>query len=395
MIILIVCYILFTLKVNIKLIHKENSPNARFLNLYIRILTDYFQILSALTKIQAKYIDEIGNFFENFSFVSDILGNFFSFLYPLECIYNLFEISNTNAFYLNLYVLLSVYPIIIFANLIFWGGKLYKNKNSHPLIFKKLTCLLFLISYLLQPSFINAYFKYIICIKIDGFDYLKIYLKERCWVSSHFYHFIALILPSLIFWMVIYPLGVLILIYKNYKNLKKRNNHSIFSFFTDGLKPNFFYWEIWLMFKRYIFIILTIFPLVQSFLVNCWILCIFSFFVLFIQIKSNPYEFNLAFKISLFANAIILIGILGITVILIENTVYNQMILVVFFFLLNILLFFKWGYDIYNIKKYDIAETFTLLKSKFWGCCYKKYKTKDKSISPQFVIPSKSIKINN
>ena len=55
---------------------------------------------------------------------------------------------------------------------------------------KRFFLAMFLISYMIQQSFINAYFKYINCINIGGKLFLKSYLVEECWVDSHFFPFL-------------------------------------------------------------------------------------------------------------------------------------------------------------------------------------------------------------
>lgn len=387
MIIIVIAYILFTIKVNMKEIDRENENKDEFLNLYLRIMTDYFQMISTIGKIKVNFIYGIGEFFENFYFISDFLGNFFLFFYPLDCFYSILakSSSDTNVFYLNLYFLMSLYPLILLINISFWVIKGYLSKRTIHWIFRRFFLSIFLISYMVQQSFINAYFKYINCVSIEEKLYLKSFLLERCWIGNHLFHFSIFILPSLLFWMVVYPSIILFSIRAKRKEAKLRRlsitkqitNYKMFSFFTDGLKENFNYWEILLMFRKYIFIILSIFPIANSLIINLWILCIFSFVFLFFYIEKKPYRFEHAINLSLFSNIIILIAVLGLTVLYVENNSFNQMMFISIFLILNIILFWKWGYDIYKIKKNDFWKKIQSLK-KFLGQAFSKNQSKSK-----------------
>lgn len=376
MILLVIFYISFTLKVNMRKMDKEKESKEQVLNLYLRLMTDYFQVISTIVKIQVNFVYGIGDFFSKFSFISDFLGNFFSFFYPLDCFYSIFSYSDTKIIYLNLYFLMALYPFILLTNAMFWGITGYFTKNSIQWISKRYFLVIFLISYMVQPSFINAYFKYANCTNIDDKLYLKSYLVEKCWEDSHLSHFLIFILPSLIFWMIVYPCLVLYLLrLKNEGSIKistsifarNNNDQQMFSFFTDGLKENFYYWEVLMMFRKYVFIILSIFPLTKTLTLNLWVLSIFSFGFLFFQVKKKPYKIENAQKISLCTNIIVLIAVMGITVLFIENSAFNQMLFLSIFALLNIVVFVKWGYDIYILKKKVFIEQIQSLKKKIGG----------------------------
>lgn len=365
-------YILLTLRLNMRLIDKENNENSekdQFLNLYIRILTDYFQVISAIIKIKIKFVYGIGDFFTKFSFISDFIGNFFAFIYPLTCIYNIINVQDLNVFYINLYLLIAFSPFIMLINFLFWFGIGLLSKKSLKWIFQRIGTSLFLISYMVQPSLINAFFKYINCIEIEGELYLRNYLVEKCWVGRHLFYSLIFVLPSLFFWMIAYPLFILFILRKNrnitssmrFSQIMKKGQN--LSFFSDGLSDNCYYWEILLMFRKYLFIILSFFPLSNNNLqINLWILSIISFTYLIFQMKKKPYLFNQAVKFSLFSNGVILTATLSILILLIQNSVANQMVILAYFSILNVTLILKWIYDVYTVKKKDIVSKLSSLK---------------------------------
>lgn len=362
-------------------IESENKDKDQLLNIYLRVITDYLQVISTIMKIKVNFIYGVGDFVSKFSFISDFLGDFFSFFYPLQCLYNIWGPNNINAFYANLYLILSIYPIILLINTIFWVIRGYIKSQSIQWITRRFSLAIFLISYLVQPSFINAYFKYLNCINIGEKLFLKNYLVEQCWVGNHLFHFLIFIMPSLVFWMIGYPCLILYLLkLKMKRNIKltfpkvekNNNNNQMLSFFTDGLKEDFYYWEILLMFRKYVFIILSIFPLKKSLILNLWFLVIFSFVFLYFQVQKKPYVFSKAVSLSLFTNIIVLIAILGLTVLYIENNSFNQVLFLSIFVILNSILFLKWLYEIYKLKKNAVISKIESFKKSIGGVFLKK-----------------------
>ena len=384
MVFAITIYILFTIRVNLKLLNRESDSKSRFLNLYIRILTDYFQILSTIFRTKIGFSFGLNQFFSQLSFITDILGNFFTFFYPLDCFYQTLPF-NANVFYINLYVLFGLYPVIFSVNIIYWTISGFVRKIPYKIINYQWFTAIFLMSYMFQPSFINSLLKYINCIKIGNSTYIKSYLKEKCWVGSHLFHFLLIIMPSLLFWMFLYPLVVLFLmrrqikqlniINKTHKSAIKRMTSSLkiqssFSFFTDGLKEEFYYWEIFLMFRKYGFIVFSVFSFGDDMNLNVFMMAILAFFTLLFQVQKNPFEFQVAINISLFANIIVLISVISILILLTNNSTPYQIFFVFLFGVLNTVLMCKWVYDVYVLKKHDLSLRISSLKNSLWSIFY-------------------------
>lgn len=365
-------YVLFTLRINMKQLDNENDNKDDFVNLYLRIITDYFQVISIISKIKLKFVYGIGEFFQTFSFVSDFLGNIFLLFSPIDCFYRFFGTNNneTDVLYFNLYLLLLFFPFLILINLLFWIVKAIITKNYKKWVLRRFFLVNFLVSYMFQQSFVNAYFRYINCTKIKEELYLRSYLIEKCWIGAHLFHFLVAVMPSLLFWMIIYPFIIIYFmrskskstIFENSLSINIQPKYHILSFFTVGLKPSFYYWEILLMFRKYIFIILSLFPLTNDIILNLWILCIFSFVFLIFLAQKQPYENKKAFMISMFANLIILITFISLITLFIENNAYNQLMFLSIFATLNTFLFWKWGYDIYKMKKIAVIKKIQSLK---------------------------------
>lgn len=369
MILLLLIYLILTIKWNLKFIARESKEKEKFVNMYLRILTNYFQELSAIMSIKIDFVINVGGLFENLNFISDIFGNFFYFFYPFECIYQYFQLDIYfgNIFFANLLLLITIYPLIILITILFWLSKGCFNKTSQNN--SKINCLatIFVITYILQPSFINSFFKYFNCVKIDGELYLKSYLKEKCWQGDHIFYSLLFVFPALLFWIVLYPLTVLIFLIKNNKKTDSlsRKKRRIFCFLTDGLKKEFFYWEILIMFKKYILIILSIFPISDNMLINVFIMMIFCFATVLKQINEPIYHFEKAKRIAFFSNCLILISSIWLLMLLLlDNALYMQIFIITCFLLCNLILISLWIFDLYLMKKKDLISNIYLMKNK-------------------------------
>ena len=371
MITLITLYILISIKVNLKAMDNFANNNNQILNLYLRIMTDYFQILSALFRIKINFTFMIASILDKFSIVIDFLGNFFGLLYPLDCLYLKLanNNNNTNVFYLNLYLLVFLYPLIFVIHQIFWFIFAAIAKIPFSKIKEKCFLSLFLITYMLQPSFINAYFKYINCKKIGKDLFVKSYLQQKCWVGFHLFSCFVFVFPSLSFWMIIYPGYVFILLRKNYKNIgsttqNEKVKSTRFSFFTDGLKEEFYFWELFLMIRKYFFLILAVFPLSNSTMIfNLWLMSIVSFCTLILQINYCPFEVENSVKMSLLSNGGILFCILSFIILSIDDSGFYQLKIVFLLTLYNLFMTGRWIYDVYMLKKREISLKIYSFKS--------------------------------
>ena len=397
MITVVTLYILFTIRVNLRAMSHFADHNNQILNLYLRILTDYFQILSALFRINIHLSFGINSLFDKFSMFTDFIGNFFVFFYPLDCLYQRFATNyNTNVFYLGLYLLICIYPLIYIIHQMFWVIFAISAKISFSKIKEKSFLSLFLVSYMLQPSFINAYLKYINCKKIGNVLFVKSYLKEKCWEGFHLFHFLAFVFPALLLWMIFYPSYVFVLLRKHHKkkimssSMKdKINSFTRFSFFTDGLKPEFYFWELFLMIRKYSFLILSVFPLSNSTMVfNLCLMNIVSVFTLILQINYRPFAVENSLKMSILSNGGILFCVFSFFVLSIDNSAFYQLTIVFLLVLYNIILAGRWLYDVYMLKKQELS-----LKVELWKSSLRKM-FKSKKLNQKILPSSNRVFIN-
>ena len=174
-------------------------------------------------------------------------------------------------------------PLIVIT---FWIIVAIKKKHSKEVLKSRILLTLSLIFMVLQPSFVRAFFKALVCTTVEGRAYLLNFIAEECWSDSHLKIIFFLIFPCLCMLMIIIPGLILIYVMKINQTLSRTD--VVFNFFSGSYIRKFFLWDFALMLQKFLIIILI------TFLENSFILLIninfITFFYLGIQLKVRPYK---------------------------------------------------------------------------------------------------------
>ena len=121
------------------------------------------------------------------------------------------------------------------------------------------------------------------------------------------------------------------------------------------------------MFRKYGFIILSVYTFGDDMNLNVFIMAILSFLTLIFQAQKNPFEFRDAISISLFVHIIILFSVFGIMILKTNSAITSQLLFVFLFVVLNTVLMWRWALDIYLLKKKDLVNRISLIKNSIWS----------------------------
>ena len=66
--------------------------------------------------------------------------------------------------------------------------------------------------------------------------------KTECWTSLHLFWSIVVALPNFLFWTLLLPLALLLILKKNAKKLSDPEIYARYSFVYSGLKKERYYW---------------------------------------------------------------------------------------------------------------------------------------------------------
>jgi hypothetical protein len=96
-------------------------------------------------------------------------------------------------------------------------------------------------------------------VEIDGVSRLKEDLEIICWQSDHLFFFYIAVLPSILFWVIGIPLSAFFFLSKSKQKLKIYQIKSKFGFIFNGYKSRSFFWEIFIIFRKVLMVMLAVF----------------------------------------------------------------------------------------------------------------------------------------
>lgn len=169
-----------------------------------------------------------------------------------------------------------------------------------------------IISYLFQPTAIKELLQIFKCKNIDGKHYILNSLNTSCEDSDYFSWRNKFYLPNLLFWIIIFPFGCLFTMIHNSKKLDDSQMKLFFGFFYLGYRPELYFWDFLVMYKKIFTIFITLLPDDMIFS-KCYILLILNAEAAYLQKIKSPFKdrglSDLEFKSNIAALLTILFGL--------------------------------------------------------------------------------------
>jgi len=186
--------------------------------------------------------------------------------FSIDCIIALISGDNRYILFIKLVVTL-LEPYVMWALLIL-TYILYLKIKSEKLIgnskLKKNILVLFIITaFLLQPNIIQTTLEMFRCKNYtsdsDPVYYMKGDSETECWTSLHLFWSLVIALPNFVFWTILLPLILLLVLKKNAKNLNDPEIYARYSFVYEGLKKERYYWEFLILTRKTLIVIIFVF----------------------------------------------------------------------------------------------------------------------------------------
>lgn len=202
-----------------------------------------------------------------------------------------------------------------------------------------------IVSFILQPTAIRELLEIFNCKNIDGHKYILTSLNISCEDDVYFSWRNEFYLPLLFFWTVIFPFGCYLALVFNSKKLDNPRMKLFFGFFYLGYRPDYYYWEFIIIYRKIFSIMITIMPenLVMAkgyiiLFVNASAACFQSRKCPFIEWELNKLELkaNIAAMITIFIGLFYILNIPEIA----KAICFVCIIIVNNYFILNWLKFF-------------------------------------------------------
>ena len=80
------------------------------------------------------------------------------------------------------------------------------------------------------------------CVEVEGALYMSRDISLECWSDQHYKYVFLYGLPCFLSWIIIYPAIILLILYKNKKNLDDKAIILKYGIYYRGFKDDYFYW---------------------------------------------------------------------------------------------------------------------------------------------------------
>eukprot|EP00347_Sterkiella_histriomuscorum_P008676 403344182 len=331
--VLIILYFFTLIIINLK-----TAGQQKLTTVYMRILTNYFQILTLSQSYDLSWETNLKSLLEYISMIAQAS----EIVVSQDCFIRDSNIS-IHPQYIKLIaaIILPLVAILIFA--LFWfmwskwkGGVNFKNNLIVSTI---------ILIFLAMPSITSHSFSILNCQDIfnDGDRYMNSDLSIKCWEGDHIYYALLIGIPIIVIWVIGMPLLSLFILIKHKIALKESCNISKYGFLYVGLCHESFYWEILIHFRKIAMISINIF--FMSFKPQYRALIGFIILIIYIEIlqKIKPYETDkindLEFRANIAAFSIFYGGLFFISEDLPISVTYLFLVIIL---LININFWIQW-----------------------------------------------------
>ena len=130
-----------------------------------------------------------------------------------------------------------------------------KKIKKIEITYKRYTSGLVLLN-ILQPTVVNIMSTILSCNDINGISYLNKDLFFECYDKRNMFFTFILAVPSLIIWVLIYPLFSLYRLVKLKHSLNKLEVRKKFGFLYNSYKIDYYYFDYFEIYKKYLLILL-------------------------------------------------------------------------------------------------------------------------------------------
>jgi len=262
------------------------SPKALH-SIYIKIFTNYLQLVFLTTQFNLKWPSTIVNLFA----VQKSMGSTLEQIFSFDCYGTGNEAIDSSKAYYSKLILFAILPLGIFAiSFLYWASLcLYYDTNSY--IKRELFTTAIVLFFLVYPNIAKVMFSHFSCIAIDfKGNFLQENTQIECWVKDHTFYSIIVAIPSIILWAIGFPTLILVIMIKRRSVLYQDTNKVIFGFIFNGYKIQKFYWEFIIMYRKILIITISVFMSNGSTTVQALTVVIVLILSLYFQYSSKPYS---------------------------------------------------------------------------------------------------------
>ena len=262
------------------------SPKSLY-SIYIKIFTNYLQLVFLTTQFNLNWPNEVITLFSIQKSAATVSDQIFS----VDCYLSGNNSNGSQESYYYKLVLLSIMPVIIaIVSLIVWLGLCFMHE-TYAYLKREFFTTIIVLFFLVYPNIVKLMFSNFSCQDVDKVgSYLSANITIECWNTEYTWYSVLVAIPSIIVWVFGVPTLILIIMIKRKKYLQHDSNRVVFGFLFNGYKLHKFFWEFLIMYRKIIIIAISVFMSSSNTSVQALTVVVVLFAALYIQYINKPYN---------------------------------------------------------------------------------------------------------
>jgi hypothetical protein len=258
-------------------------------SIYIKIFTNYLQLVFITTQFNLKWPSYVKQLFSVQQGAATVSDQIFS----VDCYLDESNSNDKSQGYFFKICIMAAMPVgIFFISYIYWIFYSFTINSYKPLKREVYTTIIVLF-FLVYPNIVKLLFGHFNCMEIDHMgSYLKSNTDVTCWGERHKQYSYIFVIPGIIIWAVGFPGLLLLIMKKNKKSLHLDTNRVIFGYLFNGYKLSRFFWEFVIMYRKILLISISVFLSSEAVIIQALTVVIVLVPSLYLQYASRPYNSN-------------------------------------------------------------------------------------------------------
>ena len=360
---LLIIFVLSIIVILVKSTLKSAFSPTSLYSIYIKIFTNYLQIILVTTQFNLSWPSYVIQLFSIQKSAATASDQIFS----IDCYFNKENSNNIHNVYFYKVIFAALLPFIIsIISFIVWLFICFAH-NTNDYLKRELFTTIIVIFFLVHPNIVKTIFGSVSCRSISGIGYwLMDDLEIQCWNLEHINFVLIITLPCIILWVFGIPTITLLTMIKRRKNLSKDYNRIVFGFLFNGYKHSKFFWEFIILYRKILMICISVFMTNSSTLVQALTVILVLFIALYLQFTQKPYNCkelnNMELEAIITATITIYCGIYYLSNAI---DIYSGSILFIIILCGNLYFLVYWLYYLFRELFYIIIIRLPLLKKYF------------------------------
>ncbi|CDW88757.1 UNKNOWN [Stylonychia lemnae] len=256
-------------------------------SVYLKILMNHLQVIVLTAQFDFQWPQKILDFYNGIRPAAQSTYQVIS----IDCFLDI-RSSYENDWirvYFQKITILSILPLLLVIISIFSWIIYLKISRSRAEQTGRIVSTIIILLFLAHPSIVQYMFSNFRCLNIDSDQRIEDDLEVICW--SDFHNFISYFIasPSILVWGIGIPFFALVLLFKHRSRLEQNGLRERYGFLYKGYKKEYYYWEIFIMYRKLIIIFISVFFKNHGVIAQALVVMIFYIFFMLLTFKLNPF----------------------------------------------------------------------------------------------------------